>query len=82
VRYRRAEVPLVDDYEILPIASTQAMLDLIRVVKLRETNNGDEADKMLARVVNLLGKIEAITEGPGIAPLQVDFGCPGLIDFR
>jgi hypothetical protein len=82
VRYRRAEVPLVDDYEILPIASTQAMLDLIRVVKLRETNNGDEADKMLARVVNLLGKIEAITEGPGIAPLQVDSFGSALIDFR
>ena len=82
VRYRRAELPLTDDYEILPIASFQGMLDLIRTVKLRETNNGDEADKMLGRVVNLLGKIEAIENGPGIAPMQVDSFGSATIDFR
>ena len=83
VRYRRAEMPFTDDYEILPIASYQAMLDLLRVVRYRETNRGDDADKALARVIDLLGKIESIEDGPAIAPIQFEpgFGI-GTLDPR
>jgi hypothetical protein len=83
VKYRRAELPLTDDYEIIPVASFTAMLDLLRVVRYREVNRGDDADKALARVIDLLTKIEVIQEGPGIAPVQVDPGYGiGSIDFR
>jgi hypothetical protein len=83
VRYRRAEIPFTDDYEILPIASYQAMLDLIKCVRQRETNNGDEADKTLARVIDLLSKIEAIEHGPSFAHVQFEPGWGiGTIDPR
>ena len=74
---------LTDDYEIIPIASYTAMLDLLQVVRYREVNRGDDADKALARVVDLLTKIEVITQGPSIAPIQIEpgFGI-GSIDFR
>jgi hypothetical protein len=83
VKYRRQEMPLLYDYEILPVASYTAVLDLLRVVRYREVNRGDDADKALARVVDLLTKIEIVTEGTAIAPIEVDpsYGI-GPIDFR
>lgn len=83
VRYVRAQLPYLYDYEILPVASYQSMLDLLRVVRMRETNNGDEADKMLARVIDLLTKIEVIEQGPAISPMQFEPGWGiGCIDYR
>jgi hypothetical protein len=85
VKFRRAEIPLVNDFDIIPLASYNAMLDLLRVVRYRETNRGDDADKAMGRVIDLLGKIESIENGPGIAPIQVEPGSSvsiGTIDFR
>lgn len=83
VRYRRAEMPFTDDYEVLPISSLQAMLDLLKVIRLRDANQGDEADKTLLRVIDLLTKIEVIEQGTAISPIQVDpgFGI-STIDYR
>ncbi len=82
VRYRRADMPFTDDFEVLPIASYQAMLDLLRTVRLRDSGNGDEADKMLARVVDLLGKIEGIEQGPSVMTPQFESWGSSTIDFR
>lgn len=83
VKYSRAQMPYTDDYEVLPIASYQAMLELVKVVRLRDANQGDEADKTLLRVIDLLTKIQIQQEGSSISPIQFDPSAfVGTIDFR
>lgn len=83
IRVRMALFPLVDDWQILPLASYQAILDLIKCIRLRETNNMDLAKEYQAVAVDLLSKWEAIQNGPGALELQVDpaFGL-GTMDVR
>ena len=83
IRFRMALFPLVYDYQVLPLASYQAILDLVKCIRLRETNNMDLAKEYQSAAVDLLSKWEAIQNGPGNLELQVDpsMGC-GTIDFR
>ena len=83
VRYRRAEVNLVDDTDIIPFPSTQATLDLIKAIRLRETNNIDVAEAYEQKAIELLNDIENIEAGPGQFSMQVDPGFgTGTIDLR
>lgn len=81
VRFRRSEMPLVNDWDILPIASYQAMLDLIKAVRLSDSNNVDLSETYLAKALRLLGEIQ--NRSASYTPMQVQpgFGV-GTIDPR
>lgn len=83
IRFRMADIPLVDDSDIIPLESYQATLDLIKAIRLRETNNYDIAEVAETKAVNLLREIQAIQDGPAIDPIQVEpgFGI-GTLDLR
>ena len=83
VRYRRNDVPLLNDYDIIPLPSRQSILDLIKAVRLRETNNIDVAEQYEMKAIQLLQEIQQIEDGPGMFQIQVDpgFGI-GTIDYR
>jgi hypothetical protein len=83
VKYRRKTIDLVEDEDIVPLSSYQATLDLIKAIRLRETNNIDLAEKYEAKAVELLSEIQSIEDGPNFGPLQVDpsFGI-GTVDYR
>lgn len=83
VKFRRADTPLVHDYDIVPLPSRQATLDLIKAIRLRETNNIDVAEAYEQKAIQLLLDIQQIEEGPATFQLQVDpgFGL-GTVDYR
>lgn len=83
VKYRRKTIDLVNDYDIVPLASYQAVLDLLKAIRLRETNNIDLAEKYELKAIQLLQDIQTIEDGPNWGPLQIDpsFGI-GTIDYR
>lgn len=83
VKFRRADVPLDNDYDVVPLPSRQACIDLIKAIRLRETNNIDIAEQYEQKALQLLQDIQTIEEGPGTFSLQVDpgFGI-GTIDLR
>ncbi len=81
VSYRRSERPLVNDWDILPIPSYQAMLDLVKSVRLSDANDVNGSEAFLAKAVRLLTEIQG--RDATYTPLQVEpgFGV-GLIDYR
>ncbi len=83
IRFRMADLPLVNDWDIVPLESYQATLDLLKAIRLRETNNYDVAEVAETKAVNLLREIQAIQDGPAMDPLQIEpgFGI-GTIDLR
>ena len=83
VRYRRLDEPLKNDYDVIPLPSTQSVLDLIKAVRLRETNNIDIAEQYEMKAIQLLNDIQQIEDGPGQLQIQVEpgFGI-GTIDLR
>lgn len=81
--YRRTELPLVNDYDVLPIASYQAILDLIKSVRLSDSNNVDVAEVYLQRAVRLMNEIQSVESGHTYTPMQVQPGFSvGTIDYR
>jgi len=81
--YRRTELPLVNDYDVLPIASYQAMLDLVKSIRLSDSNNPDAAEVYMNRAVRLMNEIQSVESGNTYAPLQIDpTEFVGTIDFR
>jgi hypothetical protein len=83
VKFRRKNLALVNDYDIVPIASLQAMVLLLKSLRLSDTNNPDTADKYLASAVQLLTDVQTIEDGAGFGPIQVEnsFGV-GTLDWR
>ncbi len=83
IRYRRSSITLVEDYDLVPIASYQAMLDLIKAVSLSDAGNVAGSEAYLAKAVRLLNQIQSIESGTTFSPMQVEpgFGV-GTIDFR
>lgn len=83
IRFRMADIPLVNDWDIVPLESYQATLDLLKAIRLRETNNYDVAEVAETKAVNLLREIQAIQDGPAMDPIQVDPNFSiGTIDYR
>ncbi len=74
IRFRMTELPLVNDWDIVPLESYQATLDLLKAIRLRETNNYDVAEVAETKAVNLLREIQAIQDGPAMDPIQVEPG--------
>lgn len=84
IRYRLAKANLLNDWDVLPIASVEAMLMAIKAVYLRRANRWDEADKCVAVAVGIMNDIQT-TEDGGAAQfvLQVDPGeSLGTVDIR
>lgn len=83
VKYRRKEIVLCNDYDIVPISSYQACIDLLKAIRLRETNNLDLATKYEQTALDLLSQIQEIQDPAGWNPLQFapGFGL-GTIDWR
>ncbi len=71
VRYRIASVKLLNDYDVLPVSSRQAMLELIKSLRLSDTNNLEAALAYEAHAKKLMADIQTIEEGPGAFQLQV-----------
>lgn len=83
VKFRRKSLALVNDYDIVPISSLQAMMLLIKSLRLSDTNNPDTSDKYLAQAVQLLTDAQAVEDGPGFGPIQFEQGFGiGNLDWR
>jgi hypothetical protein len=71
----------VDDWQVLPIESYQATLDLIKAIRLSDSNNVDASEAYLAKAVRLLKEIQ--NRSAAYTPMQVQPGFNvGTIDFR
>lgn len=83
VKYRRSSIALVDDTDIVPLGAYQATLDLIKSIRLSDSNNVDLAEVYLQRAVRLLNEVQSSESGATYSPIQVDPSFSvGTIDFR
>lgn len=82
-RYKRAQLPLVNDYDDTGFGSYEALLQLVRAIRLRETDSYAAAETSEAKGVQLLTDLQQQQEGPGFAPIQIDpsYGI-STIDYR
>lgn len=71
-RYKRAALPLVQDYDETGFGSYEALLQLIRAIRLRETDNYTQAELAEQKAVQILTDLQQSQEGPGWAPIQFD----------
>lgn len=74
VRYRLADVKSLYDYDILPISNREAMLELIKSIRLSDTNNLEASEAYRARAIDILNKVQSIEDGPGTFQIQVNPG--------
>jgi hypothetical protein len=74
---------MVNDWDIVPLGSYQATLELLKAVRLGDTNDVQASEAYLARAVRLLNEVESIQNGSTWSPIQVEpgFGV-GTIDYR
>ena len=83
VRYRLADIKLLADYDVIPINSRQAMLELIKSLRLSDTNNTEQAAVYEAHARALLREKQTAEEGPGTFMLNVDpSNFVGSLDLR
>lgn len=83
IKYRRKEIKLVDDTDIVPLPSKQAMILLIKAIKLQETFLMTEADEYQSKALDIIQDIQQIEDGPADFHIQVDPGYGlGCTDFR
>lgn len=81
--YRRASQTLVDDHEIVPISSTQAMVNLLKAVRFSDDNNLALSEQYLSVAVRLLNEIQSSESGNKWSPIQFEPGWAiGTIDVR
>ena len=74
---------LVYPTDLLPVPSKQAMINLLRAVRMQETNNFDEATKYIGSALDILLKQQQIKDGPADFQIQVDPDwAVGTIDLR
>jgi hypothetical protein len=81
IRYRKSESPLVNDWDLLPISSYQAMLDLLKAVRLSDANDVAGSEAYLAKAIRLLK--EGMDRDATYTPMQVERGFGvGTLDYR
>ena len=83
IKYRRQEIRLVDDTDIIPLPCKHALINLIKAVRLSDTNNLQAANAYIASAVEILLERELIVSGPATFQIQVQpgFGI-SCIDLR
>lgn len=83
IRYRRSSLTLVEDYDVVPLGSFQATLDLLKSIRLSDSNNIDASEAYLAKAVRLLTEVQSIESGNTYTPIQVEKNFSvGTIDYR
>ena len=81
--YRRSEIKLVYDTDLVPFPSKQAMLFLLKSIRLFETNNIEIAQAYENKAIQILLDMDYIQNGPATFKLQVEPGYGlGCIDYR
>lgn len=83
IKYRRSEIRLVHDTDLVPFPSKQAMIFLLKSIRLFETNNLDVAQAYENKAVQILLERSLIEDGPATFKIQVEpgFGM-GVCDYR
>ncbi len=83
IKYRRSEIRLVDDTDIVPLPCKHALINLIKAVRLSDTNNLKASEEYVEVAVGILLDRELIVSGPATFKMQVDpsFGI-GCCDLR
>jgi len=83
VKYRRKTLALVNDYDVVPINSRQAMIFLLKAIRFYDRDDVDQGNNFTALAVNLMNEVQTMEDGPAWSPMQVDpsFGV-GTIDYR
>lgn len=83
VKYRRSELRMLHDTDIVPFPSKQAMIFLLKSIRLFETNNLDIAQAYETKAVSILLERLLIEDGPATFKLQVEpsYGL-GCVDYR
>lgn len=74
VKYKRTALPLTEDYQDTGFGSYEAILQLIRAIRLRETENYEAAEISEQKAVQILTDLQQTQDGPGFSPIQVDPG--------
>jgi hypothetical protein len=83
VKYRRSEIKLVYDTDLVPFPSKQSMLFLLKSIRLFETNNIEIAQAYENKAIQILLDMDFIQNGPATFKLQVEPGYGlGCIDYR
>lgn len=83
IKYRRASLAMVNDWDIVPLGSYQATLELLKSIRLADANDVAASEAYLARAVRLLNEVESIENGHTWSPVQVEPGWGvGLLDWR
>ncbi len=65
---------LLFDYDVLPIASLEAMLMLIKAVSMREAGRITEAQAYIDMAAQTIYEIQSAQDGPASVMLNVDPG--------
>lgn len=84
VRYRRQSLALVNDWDVVPLGSYQATLELLKSIRLADSNNVDASEAYLARAVRLLKEVQSTESGSTWSPIQFEPGTWGVgsLDWR
>lgn len=83
IKYRRSEIRMRYDTDLVPFPSKQAMLFLLKSIRLFETNNLDIAQAYENKAVSILLERSLIEDGPAFFKLQVEPGYGmGCTDYR
>ena len=83
IKYRKAMLPLVNDYDIVPISSLQAMLLMVKAVRLSDSENFDRSEACRGQALRILDQIQSVESGSTYSPMQVEPGFSiGTLDPR
>lgn len=83
IKYRRASLAMVNDSDIVPLGSYQAALELLKAIRLGDSNDVVASEAYLGRAVRLLNEVESTENGSAWSPVQFEPGLtPGTLDWR
>ena len=83
IKYRRSEIKFVNDTDIIPLPSKQALICLLKAIRFQDTNELANAEAYEQKAVQIMMDRELIEAGPATFKLQVDpqYGLGG-VDYR
>ena len=83
IKYRRSEINFVNDTDIIPLPSMDALINLLKAVRKSDKDDPDGSEKYTAMAVNLLLERDLIENGPNRFSIQVDPDAGiGTLDWR
>jgi hypothetical protein len=83
IKYRRSEIKFVNDTDIIPLPSKQALICLLKAIRFYDTNQLANAKAYEDKAVEILLERELIEAGPANFRPQIDPGVGlGGVDYR